>query len=176
MRGQGQPRLLFSYLAFLTVKAKLPAIAVHPILPTEWPRSRQSRQWFALQHFKNTVGRDHLYQLHSRAVTGVSPDSALSAASAQPTVWCSKSPAQSRDVSPRLACICSVFYARSLIQASETVAMGQVHGRGREEELCGWAAELLQPGSVVWWLVWRLQETKQVSLDTQNTFFKANQC
>jgi len=30
----------------------------------------------------------------------------------------------------------------------------------------------LQLGSVVWWLVWLLQETKQVSLDTQNTFFK----
>lgn len=90
-----------------------------------------------MQHLKHTAGRDHLYQLHSRAVLGVGPDSALGAASAQPAVWCSKSPAQNKDVSPQLAGICPVFYARSLLQASEPVAVGQVHSTGREVELCG---------------------------------------
>ena len=86
MRGQGQSRILFSYMALLSVKAKLsPAAPWSYFFPTINRAEKASGERHRCG-FKHTVGRERLYLLHSTASLGTRPDTVPGTARAQPAL------------------------------------------------------------------------------------------
>lgn len=86
MRGQGQPQILFSYMALLSVKAKLsPATPCSYLFPTINRAEKASGEWHHCS-FKEALGREQLYPRHSMASLGTRPDVASGTACVQPAL------------------------------------------------------------------------------------------